>query len=166
MTHRHLGDDTAGVTPVIGIILMISITVLLAATVGAFVMGLDDEAEQNSAPTVAIEFDYSAGTSDELQVMHNTGHGLDPDQTYVVLSDAKCSSGADPNGRYEARTDFGETQEIAAGMSLTVSTSDLSNICSGSDLDLSQATVRVVWTAAEGTNSHTLSTWHGPAASY
>ncbi|TSD08581.1 type IV pilin, partial [Haloglomus irregulare] len=37
-----LGDDEA-VSPVIGVILMVAITVILAAVIGTFVLGLGDQ---------------------------------------------------------------------------------------------------------------------------
>jgi flagellin-like protein len=169
---RHLRNESRGLTPVVGIILMISITVLLAATVGAFVMGLEDEGVQQTAPTVAIQFDYDAADggsgSDSLNIIHDTGGGLDPAQTYVTVNDARCDGGGDdPNGQYEAKDDFGEHQRIGAGMSMRVSSSlPAATLCSSGDLRLEQATVHVVWRAVDGTASNTMATWYGPDASY
>lgn len=159
-------------TPVVGIVLLISITILLAATVGAFVMGLDDEGVQQTAPTVAMQFDYEAadatGENDTLSIIHDTGGGLDPDQTYVTVNDATCAvAGDDPNGQYQAKDDFGEHQRIGAGMSMRVAPSlPGATLCSSGDLRLEGATVKVVWRAADGTASNTVATWHGPDASH
>lgn len=171
MKDHALRNDSRGVTPVVGIILLISITVLLAATVGAFVMGLEEDVQQ-SAPTVAMQFDYDAadGTgSDTLKIIHDTGGGLAPAQTYVKVQDADCVGSSDnPNGEYQATDDFGEHQEIAAGMSMQLDASlpGGTTLCSGGQLELETATVKVVWRASAGTNSHTMATWHGPDASY
>lgn len=170
MNGMQFRTDGRGVTPVVGIILMISITVLLAATVGAFVMGMDDEGVQQQAPMVAVQFDYHSGASDVLKIVHDTGGSLDEDQTYVGVKDARCSStGTDPDGQYQASADFGQAQPLGAGMTLTVD-GDLptasSDPCPSGDLDLSKATVTVVWRAADGTQSSTVATWHGPDASY
>ena len=38
-------DDSRAVSPVIGVILMVAITVILAAVIGTFVLGLGDSVE-------------------------------------------------------------------------------------------------------------------------
>lgn len=166
LRQRQYQSDDRALTPVIGIILLVSITVLLAATTAAFVLGLEDDNLQGSAPTVAVDFDYDAsGASDTLRVMHQTGGTLDPDQTIVVVDEATCTGGDNPNGRYEARADFGMSQGMAAGMGLTVEKSLAGgpSLCSG-DLDLSGATVRLVWQSPDGRSSTTIKTWTGPGA--
>ena len=50
------GDDRA-VSPVIGVILMVAITVILAAVIASFVLGLGDQGEP--APNPTIENDFS-----------------------------------------------------------------------------------------------------------
>ena len=174
MNGRQFTTDEAGVTPVIGIILLISITVLLAATVGAFVMGMEDDAVQDSAPTVAMEFDYqgadSSGEDDVLRIIHDAGGELNNAQTYVVVRDATCTDTSEgPNGRYNAAADFGEPQNLAAGMSMSLESTlptASDQPCPTSKLRLDKATVRVVWMDADGRNSHTVATWYGPDASY
>jgi hypothetical protein len=65
-----------------------------------------------------------------------------------------------------ATTNWGEFpgasgSEISAGSSVTVSNNSVSD---EPGLDLSSATVRVVWQAAEGDSSAQLGTWSGPNA--
>lgn len=55
-------NDDSGVSPVIGVILMVAITVILAAVIGTFVLGLGDNA--NSTPVAGIE----AGDKGNLSV--------------------------------------------------------------------------------------------------
>jgi len=43
-------NDDRGVSPVIGVILMVAITVILAAVIGTFVLGLGDSLEQAAGP--------------------------------------------------------------------------------------------------------------------
>jgi flagellin-like protein len=52
-------DDDA-VSPVIGVVLMVAITVLLAAVVGVFVLGLNDT-QQPSSAAFSVEENPSAG---------------------------------------------------------------------------------------------------------
>ncbi len=70
-----LFDDDRGVSPVIGVILMVAITVILAAVIASFVLGLGDTSE--SAPSVAWEYDYSESTGN-LTVTNNGGESFDP----------------------------------------------------------------------------------------
>lgn len=48
------GNDRA-VSPVIGVILMVAITVILAAVIGTFVLGLGDSVQQNAQAGVSFE---------------------------------------------------------------------------------------------------------------
>ena len=50
-----------GVSPVIGVILMVAITVILAAVIGTFVLGLADDLDQNAS--AVVQFDENEGTS-------------------------------------------------------------------------------------------------------
>jgi flagellin-like protein len=47
--------DERGVSPVIGVILMVAITVILAAVIGTFVLGLGDSVSQNAQAGVSFE---------------------------------------------------------------------------------------------------------------
>jgi len=51
-------EDRA-VSPVIGVILMVAITVILAAVIGTFVLGLGESVEQNPTAGVTVEGDNS-----------------------------------------------------------------------------------------------------------
>ncbi|MEF8887928.1 MAG: type IV pilin N-terminal domain-containing protein, partial [Haloarculaceae archaeon] len=42
------GDEDRGVSPVIGVILMVAITVILAAVIATFVLGLGEQVSQTS----------------------------------------------------------------------------------------------------------------------
>jgi flagellin-like protein len=52
----HADDDRA-VSPVIGVILMVAITVILAAVIGTFVLGLGEEVESNPSAGVTVDGD-------------------------------------------------------------------------------------------------------------
>jgi len=65
-------DDDRGVSPVIGVILMVAITVILAAVIGTFVLGLGDSLEQ--APQAQL--DAEPGSSGALDIGHNGGDSI------------------------------------------------------------------------------------------
>jgi flagellin-like protein len=47
-------DDNRGVSPVIGVILMVAITVILAAVIATFVLGFGDSATQSASAGVDV----------------------------------------------------------------------------------------------------------------
>jgi len=54
MVGHSFGGDETGVSPVVGVILMVAITIILAATAGSFMLGLGDSTVE-PAPQVSIE---------------------------------------------------------------------------------------------------------------
>ncbi|MCH7659162.1 MAG: type IV pilin N-terminal domain-containing protein [Euryarchaeota archaeon] len=67
-----LSGEDRGVSPVIGVILMVAITVILAAVIGAFVLGLGDSLG-DSGPQASLSFDQSG---DQVTVTHTGGDDL------------------------------------------------------------------------------------------
>lgn len=75
-----LFDDDRGVSPVIGVILMVAITVILAAVIAAFVLGLGDT--NSSAPNVNWDYDFDDNAADgsaasTLTITHTNGDTID-----------------------------------------------------------------------------------------
>jgi flagellin-like protein len=80
MRVRELLRDDEAVSPVIGVIPMVAITVILAAVIGTFVLGLGDEVKED-APSVRFSFDYTedaGGTHDELVLTHDGARNWRP----------------------------------------------------------------------------------------
>jgi len=61
MNFRDLINDDKAVSPVIGVILMVAITVILAAVIGTFVLGLGDQV-QNTTPQASFGFSQESTT--------------------------------------------------------------------------------------------------------
>jgi FlaG/FlaF family flagellin (archaellin) len=85
---RPLGDDA--VSPVIGIILMVAITVILTTVVGTFVLDLGASGTE-PAPYVNWEFEAQAGTNpdfsaddDTIKVTHRQGDELTEEIAILV----------------------------------------------------------------------------------
>lgn len=97
------GTDRA-VSPVIGVILMVAITVILAAVIGVFVMGLGDEIG-DTAPTATVDFDDSTN-ADEVIVLHENGDTLALDDEFSILVDGSAAD--DP---------WSDNEELSAGES-------------------------------------------------
>ncbi|WP_135828464.1 type IV pilin [Halorussus halobius] len=82
MKSKRLVDDESGVSPVIGVILMVAITVILAAVIGTFVLDLGNQV-QSSSPTASFSFDESVGNDDTVQIVHDGGDTISGDQLSV-----------------------------------------------------------------------------------
>ena len=55
MLVKQLLSDDKAVSPVIGVILMVAITVILAAVIGTFVLGLGESVNQNANAGVTVD---------------------------------------------------------------------------------------------------------------
>jgi len=82
-------DDERAVSPVIGVILMVAITVILAAVIGTFVLGLGENVE--SAPQASLDFQYDS-SSNNVTMEHRGGDTLDPNNVEIRLNGTSPSS--------------------------------------------------------------------------
>jgi flagellin-like protein len=71
MDFKQLFNDDDAVSPVIGVILMVAITVILAAVIATFVLGLGDSLS-NQAPQAQLSFNPNDDT-----IIHNGGDRLE-----------------------------------------------------------------------------------------
>ena len=74
--------DSSGVSPVIGVILMVAITVILAAVGGAFFLSLSDDQQENVVTDFESSIDASSG---ELTIRHRGGDTLNTDDVQVRI---------------------------------------------------------------------------------
>ncbi|WP_396613372.1 type IV pilin (plasmid) [Haloferax sp. S1W] len=130
MDIKEFLSESRAVSPVIGVILMVAITVILAAVIGTFVLGLGDQVG-DSAPQASFSFDYDESTGD-LSVSHESGDPIEATQLNVSYSGTSY--------------DWNGTGTVGAG-----DTADYPG-ASLSDGDV----VRVVWTSTSGDSSATL----------
>jgi flagellin-like protein len=89
--------DERGVSPVIGVILMVAITVILAAVIGTFVLGLGNDL-QNTSPTatLTVQDDSSTnfdGSSDQVAyiISHDGGDDLNAQNLRIVIRETSGS---------------------------------------------------------------------------
>lgn len=103
-TKRLLYGHERGVSPVIGVVVMVAITVILAAVIGAFVFGLGGEQEQ--PPQARLDFDVDG---EQVTIRHGSGDSLAVSAIDVVVDGSSVGSGAlEAGGSDEAYT-AGET---------------------------------------------------------
>ncbi|QSG14156.1 type IV pilin [Halapricum desulfuricans] len=156
----HASDaDGRGVAPVIGVVLMVAITVLLASTAAVFFFEFGNDSGSNMTPTASFNTDYENDTSDTVTLSHHSGDALDTSRLTLVVSEAKATNGSSlpgVNKRYSVDSLVAQS-ELSAGSSITVSNSTLS---AGTDLNLGTATVKLVWESS-GSTSTTLVEWSG-----
>lgn len=89
MEEKKRGDDA--VSPVIGVVLMVAITVLLAAVVGTTVAGFSDSAEPPEYAVIEVT-DVEAGpggSNDEVTVQLVQGNDIRNDQLYFYFRDVQ-----------------------------------------------------------------------------
>jgi len=112
--------EERGVSPVIGVILMVAITVILAAVIGTFVLGLGDQVSQTAPQATFSVEDFSQGSEDKLTLRHGGGDDIVSDETNIQISgDAVSSITLDG-------TDANQTTSLSTANNLII-TSDGSN---------------------------------------
>lgn len=150
---RHEGR---AVSPVIGVVLMIAVTVVLAGVAGIFIFGTG-VVDVSPAPQTQFAFEYDAsatsttGCTDgsfdssngELKIKHNGGDTIPADDLTIV--------GAAPS-----RKAFHECSSLSSGDDVTIE--DAAYVETSSD-----DVVRLVWQGNERENSQTLAKWNGTA---
>ena len=146
MELKHLltaDDENRAVSPVIGVILMVAITVILAAVIGTFVLGLGDQVQQTS-PNAQWDWEEDSANNN-LTITHEGGDPVEVttlSTTGVIEANGTELRNA---GVTEVKSGFG-VDELSAGDSATLNTSSASS-----------GTVRLVW-ESEG-QSNTLTTY-------
>ncbi len=79
-TYERLHNSERGVSPVIGVILMVAITVILAAVIAAFVLGFGAGAE--AAPQASISIDADAD-GNNVTIEHLSGDSIDYEELFL-----------------------------------------------------------------------------------
>ena len=132
MKLNELFADDDAVSPVIGVILMVAITVILAAVIGTFVLGLGSEVQD----TPRVDFTVNED-GNELTMTHDGGDPIGRDNIEVIAGNGttvtSCSNG---NG-------WGGDTELKAGSSCSSTFSD-------------SGTLRITWESDDGSSTGTL----------
>ncbi|WP_251342711.1 type IV pilin [Haloplanus halophilus] len=140
MQLKTLLTEDRAVSPVIGVILMVAITVILAAVIGTFVLGLGDQVS-DSAPQASFSFEFSdtgddgfgGGADDYVNLTHEGGETLE-------------AADIDVDG------DAGDVNQSSPFPNATISAGDTANY---NEVDAGE-TIRVVWTNPNGGSTNTI----------
>jgi flagellin-like protein len=165
MQVRQLLEEDDAVSPVIGVILMVAITVILAAVIASFVLGLGGS--QQSTPQASFSWDYTVtdDTVDPIDgyvtVSHDGGDSIKHNELFFRgdgiqdsinnFGDVTISQSGDTWSAENASGSIGETSAVVGG--------NTEYIHAHSDFDIS-----LVWEPGEGDTSATLSEKTGPDA--
>lgn len=110
MKLRKLFTDERAVSPVVGVALLIAIAVILAAVIGAVVLGLGTSGAE--APQASLNGQFSNNTAadgmDNITISHEGGDPLPADQTVVVEPD-------DTETPLNTRLEAGQSREVELG---------------------------------------------------
>jgi len=120
MRVRNLATDEAAVSSVIAVVLMVALTIVLAASVGVFVLGIGQEAtNQAQTPNVKYATEYvNESGNGTLSISVKGGDTVKAENLEVILN----GETAWKSGRYENNfnADNGWNGEIKSGDTLTI----------------------------------------------
>ena len=159
MELKQLLNDDDAVSPVIGVILMVAITVILAAVIATFVLGLGEQVS-DTAPQASFSFDYdssvNSGTDNfsndyssgdgQLTITHAGGATLTAGQ--VGITGSSVGSGDETWGKAD---NSGTSSEISSGDSVNLAVQNKDSIS-------------ITWTNEQGTDSATLRKYTVPSS--
>ena len=136
MQLSKLFNEDRAVSPVIGVILMVAITVILAAVIGTFVLGLGDSLS-DTTPSASIDAEFDG--TDTITFTHQSGQNIEAQNLRITDSG--------DNGFDVASDDLdisGDGDVFSAGNTITTDTDEPSG----------SGTVRLVFDS--GSTSSTL----------
>jgi flagellin-like protein len=169
MKLKQFFTDDDAVSPVIGVILMVAITVILAAVIATFVLGLGDRVS-NTSPSASFSFEYEEGATYGDGTTIPTGENC-----YTGSKFPLNSTEGDEQGVLDITHDSGESIEAArltlsddSGNSVDVSDCGFKStevIAAGTTISTpvdGNDTIRVTWASQNGDSSATIGKWNGP----
>ena len=181
MELKQLFKDDDAVSPVIGVILMVAITVILAAVIASFVLGLGNSAT-NTNPQASFSFEYEEveeasnnGPQGLVTISHDGGDTISDNELYIrgagfngtALNSGSLGSSSTNLGDYvESETgswpdmsEAGSWNGTTSGDDSAIVSGDFTYVYAASDYELD-----VVYESQEGQSSSTLQEDGGPDA--
>lgn len=127
--------------PVVGVILMVAITIILAALAGTFVLGIGEE-QDTTAPQAAFEFEWNGSA---VTIVHVGGDSFTTGNT----GNLTVAAGSD-------RVAWGGGADWTTEVPVTAGDAYVAAFPAPGE------TVRVIWTAPAGDESYTVGTFEVP----
>lgn len=140
-------NQSRAVSPVIGVILMVAITVILAAVIGTFVLGLGGQVSSTS-PQASFSFELS-NSDQNVTVTHDGGDSVAADDINVSSTTdfKKAGAGWGSANTTNSFSDLGISGDVTAGDSVEIY---------GDGDTFTGETVRVVWNDPESSETATI----------
>jgi flagellin-like protein len=168
---RFFEADDA-VSPVIGVILMVAITVILAAVIATFVLGLGEQVS-DTAPQASFNFELNESVSTSATSVEDSwGNDASAFSSSQSLLTVQHSGG--PNVDSSLLGVAGVDSSVTSSLSTSTDYSDFSTsgvsweeMSAGDRIDIWMAntdSVSITWTSEDGSTSATLSNYDGPDA--
>ncbi|QLC33082.1 type IV pilin N-terminal domain-containing protein [Halarchaeum sp. CBA1220] len=147
MKLTHIFDtDDRGVSPVIGVILMVAITVILAAVIGTFVLGLGSQVG-NNAPQASFDWENQSPNTVEA-TLQSSGS---------AISNSSLSASTSTSNR-KVNITSGPGSDISAGDTLNITNWDTSTDPDSATMWSDGQKVNLVWSSDSGQSS-IISSW-------
>ncbi|MFC7079309.1 type IV pilin [Halorussus caseinilyticus] len=160
MNVRRFFEDDGAVSPAVSVVLMVAVTVVLATTIGTFVLGFEDRVSEPQ-PNAQFAFEYREdamdadgdhGRVDEaVNITHDGGQAVEATQLRVTIDGVVAyengrineSGPSKPYPQHFTGSNEGWTGEITADDRIVITENEETVYDSIRDGDV----VRVVWTA-------------------
>ena len=139
---------------------MVAITVILAAVIGTFVLGLGENV--NSTPQVTLDFDAETndGAIDQITITHGGGDSIEADRLNVT---GAVEDSSENQISFVDDGDFSSGDTVTAGEQIALvgaaATGTQNAQITGEEGDV----VRIVYTAEGGGSSSVIGTYELPA---
>lgn len=164
MEFKQLFDDDRAVSPVIGVILMVAITVILAAVIGTFVLGLGDQV-QTTTPQASFGFG-TANDKVDVTITHETGDTIEAADLSIKTTASFNASSSDGTGFSDTSSETWETisdssSDVSAGSTITIARHD--GTADATYNDWAGETIRVVYDSPDSDSSSTIGKFEVPS---
>ena len=124
---------------------MVAITVILAAVIGTFVLGLGDNVQSTPTAQFSIDYQDATTTSGSVTATHDGGDSIEASALSVNIA----------GDSYDWTNAVNGDSSVTSGMSLEIGGTTNANV-DYTDKPSSGDEVRVIWTAESGGSSQTL----------
>lgn len=159
-----LTDDRA-VPPVVGVILMVAVTVILASIVGTFVLGVGSG--QQTTPSASFDYDFDGGPTDQLTITYVGGDDLSTTNSNSIRvapsASVSCSGSTSLGWLAQAGDEIVAGDEFVLTEAGTLPAGSGVGCATGSDDFDGGEEVRVVWEAPNGGKTQVIGTFTIPS---
>lgn len=152
MRSPFLAGDDAAVSPVLGVVLMVSLTVVLAGTVHLYVQDFGEEQLHEPSPQSAFALETEECG---LSITHIAGDEIPAEELVLRSPDTEVplsGTWASPES-YTTSTANEDDAHVGAG--------DRAIVCKKDSADVKDATIQLVWKPADDDRSVVLREWAG-----